>query len=114
MTIRRKFIVAQAAFDNVNLDLMYGLPGQALEDVRREIEEATRWGTAHVSAYQLTIEPNTVFYRKPPLLPGHDEAADMQLAIEETLAAEGFEHYETSAFARPERRCRHNVNYWEP
>jgi len=110
---RRAIEMAQAAFDNVNLDLMYGLPGQTLRDLRREIDEATRWGTAHVSAYQLTIEPNTVFYRKPPQLPAHDEAADMQLAVEEALAAAGFEHYETSAFARPERRCRHNVNYWE-
>jgi putative oxygen-independent coproporphyrinogen III oxidase len=110
---RRAIEMAQAAFDNVNLDLMYGLPGQAVADVRKEIGEAARWGTAHVSAYQLTIEPNTVFFSRPPVLPSHDEAADMQLAVEETLAAAGFEHYETSAFARPGRRCRHNLNYWE-
>jgi len=110
---RRAIEMAQATFDNVNLDLMYGLPGQTVDEVRKEIAEAARWGTAHLSAYQLTIEPNTVFYRKPPALPSHDEAADMQLAVEETLAAAGFEHYETSAFARPGRRCRHNLNYWE-
>ena len=110
---RRAIEMAQAAFDNVNLDLMYGLPAQTLVDVRREIAEAARWGTTHLSAYQLTIEPNTVFYRRPPALPLHDEAADMQLAVEEALAAAGFEHYETSAFARPGHRCRHNLNYWE-
>jgi oxygen-independent coproporphyrinogen-3 oxidase len=110
---RRAIEMAQAAFDNVNLDLMYGLPGQTVAEVRKEVAEAVRWGTMHLSAYQLTIEPNTVFYRKPPALPSHDEAADMQLAVEEALAAAGFEHYETSAFARPGHRCRHNLNYWE-
>jgi len=110
---RRAIEMAQAAFDNINLDLMYGLPGQTREEARADIREAARWGTAHVSAYQLTIEPNTAFYRKPPALPAHDEAADMQAAAEETLAEAGFEHYETSAFARPGRRCRHNLNYWE-
>src|SRR3990172_10195331 len=100
-------------FDNVNLDLMYGLPGQSLEMARIDIEAAVRWETSHVSAYQLTIEPNTVFYRQPPALPEHDTCADMQLIVEETLGAAGFEHYETSAFARPGRRCRHNLNYWE-
>ena len=110
---RRAIGMAQESFDNVNLDLMYGLPGQTLAEVRKDIAEAARWGTTHLSAYQLTIEPNTVFFSKPPVLPSHDEAADMQLAVEETLAAAGFEHYETSAFARPGRRCRHNLNYWE-
>ncbi|HEX5092810.1 MAG TPA: radical SAM family heme chaperone HemW [Burkholderiales bacterium] len=110
---RRAIEMAQAAFDNVNLDLMYGLPGQTLDEVRREIGEAARWGTAHVSAYQLTIEPNTVFFSKRPELPPHDATADMQLAAEAALAEAGFEHYETSAFARPGRRCRHNLNYWE-
>jgi len=110
---RRAIEMAQAAFDNVNLDLMYGLPGQTRAEALADIAEAARWGTAHVSAYQLTIEPNTVFYSKPPALPAHDEAADMQAAAEESLAAAGFEHYETSAFARPGLRCRHNLNYWE-
>jgi oxygen-independent coproporphyrinogen-3 oxidase len=66
-----------------------------------------------VSAYQLTIEPNTVFWRKPPRLPDHDGAADMQLAVEALLAEAGYEHYEVSAFARAGRRCRHNLNYWQ-
>jgi putative oxygen-independent coproporphyrinogen III oxidase len=110
---RRAIGMAQAAFDNVNLDLMYGLPGQTREEALADITEAARWGTAHLSAYQLTIEPNTAFYSKPPVLPSHDLAADMQLAVEEALGAAGFDHYETSAFARPGRRCRHNLNYWE-
>ncbi|MSQ54081.1 MAG: oxygen-independent coproporphyrinogen III oxidase-like protein [Betaproteobacteria bacterium] len=110
---RRAIEIAQAAFDNVNLDLMYGLPVQSLEMARADIEEGARFGSTHLSAYQLTIEPNTVFHSRPPELPGHDLAADMQLMVEETLAASGFQHYETSAFARPGRRCRHNLNYWE-
>ena len=104
---------AQANFENVNLDLMYGLPGQSIAAARSEFEEAIRFQTPHVSAYQLTIEPNTVFYRHPPRLPEHDACADMQLAAEEALGAAGFGHYEISAFARPGRRCRHNLNYWE-
>src|SRR6185503_10643178 len=110
---RRAIDIAQETFDNVNIDLMYGLPGQSLEMARAEIAEGVRRETAHLSAYQLTIEPNTVFYSNPPTLPEHDSCADMQLAYEEALAAAGFEHYETSAFARPGMRCRHNVNYWE-
>jgi len=110
---RRAIELAQATFDNVNLDVMYGLPGQTPAEMHADLGEAVRWETTHLSAYQLTIEPNTVFYSKPPVLPSHDAAADMQLAAEEVLAAAGFEHYETSAFARPGRRCRHNLNYWE-
>jgi len=105
--------MAQAVFDNINLDLMYGLPGQTLEEARADARAALACGTTHFSAYQLTLEPNTVFYRKPPPLPAHDACADMQLAVEALAAAAGFEHYETSAFARPGRRCRHNLNYWE-
>lgn len=110
---RRAIDLALATFDNVNLDLMYGLPGQSLDVARADVEEAARQGTPHLSAYQLTIEPNTVFWSKPPVLPEHDVCADMQLMVEETLARAGFEHYETSAFAKPGSRCRHNLNYWE-
>lgn len=110
---RRAIEMALSAFGNVNIDLMYGLPGQALEQARADIEEGVRFGTAHFSAYQLTIEPNTVFFARPPMLPEHDTCADMQLMVEETLTQAGFEHYETSAFARPGRRCRHNLNYWK-
>ena len=110
---RRAIEAASGIFDNVNIDLMYGLPGQTLVEAGADVAEALRWGTPHVSAYQLTVEPNTVFHRKPPALPGHDLAAEMQTAVEEALGAAGLEHYETSAFARPGRRARHNLNYWE-
>jgi len=110
---RRGVAAALASFDNVNIDLMYGLPGQTLDMARADIAAGLACGVPHVSAYQLTIEPNTAFYRRPPPLPEHDACADMQLAVEDALGAAGYEHYETSAFARPGRRCRHNLNYWE-
>jgi oxygen-independent coproporphyrinogen-3 oxidase len=109
---RRAIELALATFGNVNIDLMYGLPGQALATARADIEEGIRFGTPHLSAYQLTLEPNTVFYARPPALPGEDACADMQQMAEEALGAAGFEHYETSAFARAGHRCRHNLNYW--
>lgn len=110
---RRAVDAALASFDNVNIDLMYGLPGQTAAMARADIEEAARSGVPHVSAYQLTIEPNTVFWNRPPQLPEHDQCADMQLIAEEILDRGGYEHYETSAFAKALRRCQHNLNYWE-
>ncbi len=110
---RRAIEIAKASFDNLNLDLMYGLPGQTADEAQADIEEGIRWGTTHFSAYQLTLEPNTAFYSHPPKLPEHDAAAAMQEAAEAMLASAGFQHYETSAFARPEMRCRHNLNYWQ-
>jgi oxygen-independent coproporphyrinogen-3 oxidase len=104
---------ALESFDNVNIDLMYGLPAQTGAMAREDLVQAIACGVPHVSAYQLTIEPNTVFFSRPPALPEHDAAADMQLAAEQALAQAGYEHYETSAFARRGRRCRHNLNYWE-
>jgi oxygen-independent coproporphyrinogen-3 oxidase len=110
---RRAIEQALAAFDNVNLDLMYGLPGQTLAMARADVAEALGWQTAHLSFYQLSIEPNTVFWSRPPPLPAHEVCADIGLAIEQALGEAGFEHYEVSAFARQGRRCRHNLNYWE-
>jgi putative oxygen-independent coproporphyrinogen III oxidase len=110
---RRAVETALESFDNVNIDLMYGLPAQSLAGAVADMREALACGVPHVSAYQLTVEPNTVFYRKPPRLPEHDVCADMQLAVEAALGEAGYEHYETSAFAKPGRRCRHNLNYWE-
>ena len=110
---RRAIAGALAAFDNVNIDLMYGLPGQDMAMARADIDEGAACGVPHLSAYQLTIEPNTAFHRQPPQLPAHDEAADMQVMVEGTLARAGLEHYETSAFARRGHRCRHNLNYWQ-
>jgi putative oxygen-independent coproporphyrinogen III oxidase len=110
---RRAVEAALRCFDNVNLDLMYGLPGQSAGMARDDLDTAIALGASHVSAYQLTLEPNTVFWSRPPRLPEHDACADMQLAAEQILGAAGFEHYETSAFARPGRRSRHNLNYWQ-
>jgi putative oxygen-independent coproporphyrinogen III oxidase len=104
--------IARANFDNFNLDLMYGLPGQTIEQALADTESALAYSPSHVSAYHLTIEPNTAFYRTPPPLPADDLAADMQQAIEARLASAGYRHYETSAFARPGREARHNLNYW--
>jgi len=104
--------IAQRHFDNVNLDLMYGLPAQTPEEAVADAEAALAHGTTHLSCYHLTIEPNTYFHRFPPQLPGDDATAAMQDAIEARLAAAGYEHYETSAFARPGMQCRHNLNYW--
>jgi oxygen-independent coproporphyrinogen-3 oxidase len=101
-----------ATFDNVNLDLMYALPGQSRDEALADIRAAIAFAPAHLSAYHLTLEPNTVFHRYPPALPGDDDAAAMQEALEEALGAAGYENYETSAFARPGRRSRHNLNYW--
>jgi oxygen-independent coproporphyrinogen-3 oxidase len=99
-------------FDNVNLDLMYALPGQTLEEVRRDLGAALAYRPPHLSAYHLTLEPNTPFHRDPPPLPDADLAADMQDTAEDMLAATGYTHYETSAFALPGMACRHNLNYW--
>ena len=104
--------IAQASFDNFNLDLMYALPGQTVEQALADTDTAIGFGPGHVSAYHLTIEPNTYFFRHAPQVPDQDVAADMQEAIEARLASAGYWHYETSAFARPAREARHNRNYW--
>jgi len=109
---RRAIGIAQEHFDNVNLDLMYALPQQTLEEAERDIETALGFGTTHLSAYHLTLEPNTLFYRHPPPLPDGELAADMQDMIEARLAGSGYANYETSAFAKAGRECRHNLNYW--
>jgi len=109
---RRAVDMALATFANVNLDLMYALPGQAVDGAIADIRTAIAFGPAHVSAYHLTLEPNTLFHRHPPPLPDDDVAAAMQEGIEAELAAAGYENYETSAFAKPGRRSRHNLNYW--
>ena len=109
---RRAIEIAQNHFDNINLDLMYALPQQTPEEARADVEAALQAGTTHLSFYHLTLEPNTLFYRHPPALPDDDAAASMQDAIAQALAGDGYVHYETSAWARPGRECRHNLNYW--
>jgi len=110
---RRAADLALRTFDNVNLDLMYGLPGQTLAEAETDLAAAVAFAPQHVSAYHLTIEPNTYFHRYPPVVPDDDMAADMQDAVEARLAAAGYEHYETSAFALAGRQSQHNLNYWQ-
>ena len=109
---RRAIEIAQQHFDNINLDLMYALPGQTPEEARADVESALAAEVAHLSFYHLTIEPNTHFHRHPPALPDDDASAEMQDSIGGALEAAGYVHYETSAWARPGRECRHNLNYW--
>jgi putative oxygen-independent coproporphyrinogen III oxidase len=102
-----------AGFDNLNLDLMFGLPGQSLAEAAADIETAIAQNPTHLSVYQLTIEPNTPFHAHPPArLPDDDGLWDMQQEIQHALAAHGFRQYEVSAYARPGRECAHNLNYW--
>jgi len=109
---RRAAAMARDVFGNFNLDLMYALPGQTRDELLADLETAMSFAPTHLSAYHLTLEPNTVFAKFPPCLPDDDTAADMQALIERTLAAAGYEHYETSAYARPRKRAAHNLNYW--
>lgn len=104
---------AQAAgFRRLNLDLMHGLPGQSVDEAVADLDQAIRLGVSHLSWYQLTIEPNTAFYRQPPVLPDDEALADIQQAGAAMLASAGFGQYEVSAFARPGEEARHNLNYW--
>ena len=111
---RRAAEIAATHFDTFNLDLMVALPGQTLAGALADIETALGFQPPHLSAYHLTLEPNTPFgHTPPPNLPDDDLAADMQQAIEARLADAGFVHYETSAYAKPGHACRHNLNYWQ-
>ena len=104
---------AAQAFDTFNIDLMYALPGQTLEQLDADLDVALSFAPPHLSIYHLTVEPNTVFASKPPVLPDDDSASDMLDLIAQRTAAVGLQRYEVSAFARPGHRCRHNLNYWE-
>ena len=104
--------VRAAGFDNFNLDLMWALPSQSMEDALNDIARALTFDPPHLSHYQLTIEPNTVFAARPPELPGEDAAWDIQEASSEQLQQAGLQAYEISAWSRPGRESRHNLNYW--
>ncbi len=104
---------AAAAFDTFNIDLMYALPGQTLEQLRADLDMALAFAPPHLSVYHLTLEPNTAFAVNPPPLPDEDMASDMLDLIAERLAADGLDRYEVSAYAMPGHRCRHNLNYWQ-
>lgn len=101
-----------AGFDNFNLDLMFGLPGQGVPEVLADLRAAIALEPTHLSFYQLTLEPNTLFHKHPPPLPDPDATWDIQQAGQALLAEHGYAQYEVSAYAQPERRCRHNLNYW--
>jgi len=105
--------VRDSGFDNFNLDLMYGLPEQSLDQALEDARCAVSFGAPHLSFYQLTLEPNTRFYRHPPDLPDDETAWRMQQAIQTLLADAGYRQYEVSAYALPGRECRHNLNYWQ-
>jgi len=104
--------IAQNNFANINLDLMYALPGQTLDEAKNDIATACSFGISHLSAYHLTLEPNTLFHRFPPTLPDDEQAAAMQDMIEQTASQHGYQHYETSAFAQQGKQSQHNLNYW--
>lgn len=106
-------LARKAGFDNLNLDLMHGLPGQSLSEALDDLHRAVALAPEHLSWYQLTIEPNTVFYRRPPTLPHEDTLDDIQQQGLAYLRAEHYRQYEVSAYARGDRQCKHNLNYWQ-
>ena len=105
--------IAQNVVPRVNLDIMYALPGQTLAAVRRDLETALSFQTGHMSVYHLTLEPNTVFAKYPPVLPDDDDSAAMHDVVLELTDAGGWQQYEVSAYAQPGQACSHNRNYWE-
>ncbi len=112
---RRAFELARAAgFDNINLDLMYGLPGQSVAAARADLEAAIALGPEHLSHYQLTLEPNTRFHRHPPpAMPDDELVWAQQQACSALLGDHDYRQYEVSAWCRERRECRHNLNYWQ-
>lgn len=105
-------IAQMAGFNNLNLDLMFGLPQQHVDTALSDLRTATAYQPAHLSWYQLTIEPNTAFYRQPPPLPDDNLMEEIQIAGQAWLAEQGYQLYEISAYARTQR-CQHNINYWQ-
>ncbi|MEE9493653.1 MAG: radical SAM family heme chaperone HemW [Gammaproteobacteria bacterium] len=106
-------IAQNAGFDNLNLDLMYGLPGQTVDDALADLQQALAYTPGHLSWYQLTLEPNTLFYQQPPKLPGSELIWNIQQAGQQLLQTANFKQYEVSAYCRHRQQCHHNVNYWE-
>ena len=106
-------IARHAGFTNFNLDLMFGLPQQTLSQALADLKQAIQLQPTHLSWYQLTLEPNTLFYKQPPVLPDEDLLVDMQLAGQALLAQHGYQQYEVSAYSQVQYQCVHNRNYWE-
>jgi len=105
-------IARNAGFDNLNLDLMFGLPGQTPAEALEDLQHGLNHAPEHLSYYELTLEPNTLFAKFPPQLPNDDLRWEMQTAANALLQAADFARYEVSAWSRPGRECQHNVNYW--
>jgi putative oxygen-independent coproporphyrinogen III oxidase len=110
---RRAVEIAHSMFDNFNLDLMYALPSQTLEEAQRDVVTAIGFAPPHLSLYHLTLEPNTYFAKYPPMVPDDDASAEMQDMIAAQTGAAGYSHYEVSAYAQSGRQARHNLNYWQ-
>ncbi|WP_225927647.1 radical SAM family heme chaperone HemW [Pseudomonas iranensis] len=110
--VRAAGMARQAGFDNFNLDLIHGLPDQSLDDALSDLRQAIALKPTHISWYQLTLEPNTVFWNQPPVLPEDDTLWDIQEAGQALLAEHGYAQYEVSAYAQAGRPARHNLNYW--
>ncbi len=104
---------AYALFPKVNLDLMFALPQQSMAQLQADVATALSFAPTHMSYYHMTIEPNTLFHRHPPIVPDDELALDMQDFIQSELAAQGLHHYEVSAYAQPNHECQHNTNYWQ-
>ena len=106
-------VARDAGFENINIDLMFGLPQQSLEEALLDLQTALAQQTPHLSWYQLTLEPNTLFYKQPPILPNEDHLWEIQQAGQALLKEQGFINYEVSAYSKPGKNCQHNRNYWE-
>jgi len=102
----------KVGFDNFNIDLMFGLPHQTEKTAKNDVTTAIALEPSHISYYQLTLEPNTLFYQQPPQLPDEDAIIDWQLANQKRLADAGYHQYEVSAYAKNNQQCQHNLNYW--
>lgn len=111
--VRAVTAARESGFARINIDLMYGLPGQTIEDCIADLDQAISLGPDHISWYQLTIEPNTYFHRFPPMRPSENAIAEFMAAGFERLASSGYQRYEISAFAKPLEESRHNLNYWQ-
>ena len=112
-SLRAYEMAHSSGFDNINIDLMFGLPGQSAEQGLEELERVINLKPQHISWYQLTIEPNTVFAHAPPPLPDDDQIDSLHDEGIDLMAARGYQRYEVSAYSQPEKRCRHNINYWK-
>lgn len=111
--LRAVKIAKESGFDNFNIDIMYGLPQQSLADALYDMNTALCLEPTHFSWYQLTLEPNTLFHHQKPTLPSDELIWEMQMAGQSRLAEAGFQQYEVSAYATPNKQCRHNLNYWQ-